>query len=166
MLNPNTEQPLAYNTFLSLEENDGCPPIPDSKVECRASVSVSKYPFQLKCMLSILILLEDISSMLLVFQHSGYNEDKLFFSSLDSVSTTSDLILRKLRDILMVISLDCTKFELLEEGKMSSSTKKQKEKLGTSNRKKKGKNRNLKKLHSAARSSELDNSLPKPAKVH
>ncbi|XP_027112980.1 uncharacterized protein [Coffea arabica] len=164
MLNPNTEQPLAYNTFLSLEENDGRPPIPDSKVECRASVSVSKYPFQLKCMLSVLILLEDISSMLLVFQHSGYNEDKLFFSSLDSVSTTSDLILRKLRDILMVISLDCTKFELLEEGKMSSSTKKQKEKLGTSNHKKKGKNRNLKKLHSAARSSELDNSLPKPAK--
>lgn len=164
LCSPQAEQPLEYHTVLSREENSVYPQVPDSKVGCRmTSVSVSKYPFQLKCMLGTLILLQDISSMLLACQHSRYDEDKLFFSSLASVSTTSDCILRKLREILMVISLDCTKFELLEEGKMSSSIKKQKEKLGTT--KKKGKNRNAKKLHCTGKSSEHNNSLVKPAKV-
>ncbi|GFQ02394.1 non-canonical poly(A) RNA polymerase papd5 [Phtheirospermum japonicum] len=91
-----------------------------------------------------------ISNMLSVAQYGEC--DKLFFSPLDSVNSISDVILRKLRELLMVISLDCTKLELLEEGSTKSRTKKLSgkpvaklsEKPVATNRKKKGKNQNKK----------------------
>jgi hypothetical protein len=49
----------------------------------------------------------------------------------------------------MVISLDCTKHELLEEEHDKSSSGKPKEKLGLSNRKKKGRTRNNKRQNPA-----------------
>ncbi|KAK6120720.1 hypothetical protein DH2020_045536 [Rehmannia glutinosa] len=64
--------------------------------------------------------------------------------SLDCVNSISDIILRKLRELLMVVSLDCTKFELLGEGNMNPLTKKLNDKHVATNRKKKGKNRNRK----------------------
>ncbi|XP_045828053.1 uncharacterized protein LOC123920018 isoform X3 [Trifolium pratense] len=81
--------------------------------------------------------------------NSEYDIGTLFFSSLVSVSTISDCILRKLRGFLMVISLDCTKHELLEEEHDKSSSGKPKEKLGPSNRKKKGRTRNNKRQNPA-----------------
>ncbi|KAL2477973.1 Nucleotidyltransferase family protein [Forsythia ovata] len=88
-----------------------------------------------------LYILQVISAMLLASQRCVYNQEKLFFSSLDSANSISDNILRKLRELLMVISLDCTRIELLEEGNWISPNK-SKEKPVSSNHKKKGKKRN------------------------
>lgn len=111
-----------------------------------------------------LYILQVISTLLCAAQFGGYKKEKLFFSSLDCVKCISDIVLRKMRDLLMVISLDCTKFELLGEESMDSCTKKLNEKHHVSNRKKKGKNHN-KKSNSVPRPCQ-DNSKPiMPAKV-
>ncbi|KAL3537010.1 hypothetical protein ACH5RR_000376 [Cinchona calisaya] len=137
----------------------------DAKVGCSVtSIPVSEDHLPMNCMFSILFLLQEISSTFLACQHSGCDNEKIFFSSLASVNTTSDCILRTLREILMVVSLDCTKLELLQEGNVNPSTKKKNEKLGPSNHKKKGKHRNAKKLHPVSRSSEYENSLVKSSK--
>jgi len=65
---------------------------------------------------SSLLVLKDIIMIILSCQNSGYDTGKLLFSTLGSVCTISDCILRKLRGFLMVVSLDCTKLELLGEG--------------------------------------------------
>ncbi|XP_075094308.1 uncharacterized protein LOC107762184 isoform X1 [Nicotiana tabacum] len=106
-------------------------------------------------LLDCLFMLQDFSTVLLACPGTvGESPDsgKLFFSSLESVNTLSDSILRKLRGLLMIISLDCTKYELLEDENLNSLPKPNKEILGASNRKKKGKNRKVKK----------SNPLPKP----
>lgn len=91
-----------------------------------------------------LYILQVISTLLSAAQAGGYEKEKLFFSSLDCVNSISDIILRKMRELLMVISLDWTKSELLGEGSMKSLAKKQNDKHVSSNRKKKGKNHNKK----------------------
>lgn len=115
-------------------------------------VSLRKKPAALSRALHSLSVLEDISILITSSLNSEYDVETLFFSSLGSVSTISDCILRKLRGFLMVISLDCTKHELLEEFDKPSSGK-PKEKLGLSNRKKKGRTRNTKKQNPAQKSS-------------
>ncbi|XP_024637780.1 uncharacterized protein [Medicago truncatula] len=115
-------------------------------------VSLRKKPAALSRALHSLSVLQDISILLTSSLNSEYDVETLFFSSLGSVSTISDCILRKLRGFLMVISLDCTKHELLEEFDKPSSGK-PKEKLGLSNRKKKGRTRNTKKQNPAQKSS-------------
>ncbi|KAL5073291.1 hypothetical protein RYX36_012275 [Vicia faba] len=107
-------------------------------------VSSCKKPAALARAFNSLSVLQDISIMLTSSINSEYDIGTLFFSSLGSVSTISDCILRKLRGFLMVISLDCTKRELLEEEHGKSSSGKPKEKVGLSNRKKKGRTRNKK----------------------
>ncbi|CAI9103614.1 OLC1v1002131C1 [Oldenlandia corymbosa var. corymbosa] len=158
------EQPLGLKKFLPDGESILCNQGPDARNGFSRTSIAFEYPSQLKCMYSSLVLLQDAYFMLAAYQHCGYDADKMFFSSLNSISTTTDCMLRKMREILMVISLDCTKFELLDEGTTNLSTKKQKEKLAASNHKKKAKNRSAKKLHSVARSSGNDNSPVKPAK--
>ncbi|XAR63209.1 Polynucleotide adenylyltransferase [Bertholletia excelsa] len=64
----------------------------------------------------------------------------------------------------MVVSLDFTKLELLEEEKPNIPTKKSKEKLGAASRKKKGGNRNKKKSNPTPRSSRGDAHLDKSTK--
>lgn len=103
------------------------------------------------CIFNSLYILQVISTLSSDAQVGGYGKQKLFYSSLDCVNSISDIILRKLRELLMVISLDCTKFELLGEGSMNSVTKKLNEKHVATNRKKKGKNQNKK-----------SNPVPKP----
>ncbi|KAK2433071.1 Nucleotidyltransferase family protein [Trifolium repens] len=112
-------------------------------------VSVCKRPAALARVFDSLSVLQDINIMLTSCINSEYDIGTLFFSSLVSVSTISDCILRKLRGFLMVISLDCTKHELLEEEHDKSSSGKPKEKLGLSNRKKKGRTRNNKRQNPA-----------------
>ncbi|XP_062174306.1 uncharacterized protein LOC133879662 isoform X4 [Alnus glutinosa] len=92
-----------------------------------------------------LLVLKDIIMIILTCQYSEYDTGKLFFSTLGSVCTISDCILRKLRGFLMVVSLDCTKLELLGEGIEKSLPNKSKEKLSACSRRKKGRNRNMKK---------------------
>lgn len=94
---------------------------------------------------SSLLVLKDIIMIILSCQYSGSDTGKLFFSTLGSVCTISDCIFRKLRGFLMVVSLDCTKLELLGEGIEKSLPNKSKEKLGACSRRKKGRNRNMKK---------------------
>ncbi|XP_057805539.1 uncharacterized protein LOC131020624 isoform X3 [Salvia miltiorrhiza] len=91
-----------------------------------------------------LYILQVISTLLSAAQFGGYQKEKLFFSSLDCINSISDIIIRKLRELLMVISLDCTKFELLVEENTDSRTKKVNEKHVINNRKKKGKNHSKK----------------------
>ena len=65
----------------------------------------------------------------------------------------------------MVVSLDCTKLELLEEGNSNFPMKKSKEKIGAASRRKKGKTRNMKRLNPIPASSGEDAQLDKAIKV-
>ncbi|KAL3833107.1 hypothetical protein ACJIZ3_007843 [Penstemon smallii] len=124
----------------------------DSEVKSKGSrTQISENSSPLDCMLNSLYILQVVSAMLLASRNGAFDEEKLFFSSLDCVNSISDIILRKMRELLMVISLDCTKFELLGDGKKDSLTAKLNEKSGADKRKKKGKNRNKK-----------PNPIPKP----
>ncbi|PIN10757.1 hypothetical protein CDL12_16656 [Handroanthus impetiginosus] len=104
-----------------------------------------------------------ISALFSAAQFGGCHKEKLFFSSLDCVNSISDIVLRKLRELLMVISLDCTKFELLGDGSMDSLSKKVNEKHTANNRKKKGKNHN-KKSNPIPRPRQDDSKPIEPAK--
>ncbi|KAA8520481.1 hypothetical protein F0562_014737 [Nyssa sinensis] len=124
--------------------------------------SVSEKISSLSYVFNSLFVLQDILAFLLACQHNEYNQEKLFFSSLGSVSTISDCVSRKLRGLLMIISLDCTKLELLEEEKL----KKSKEKPCATSRRKKGKTHNMKRVNPVARPSGNDISLHKLPKDH
>ncbi|CAI0383254.1 unnamed protein product [Linum tenue] len=69
----------------------------------------------------------------------------VFFTTFISVSTISDCILRKLRGLFMVISLEYTKLELLEEGTSVPPQSKRKEKQSAVGQTKKGKPQTVKK---------------------
>ncbi|KAG8363403.1 hypothetical protein BUALT_Bualt19G0018700 [Buddleja alternifolia] len=122
---------------------------------------VSGDPSPLDCMFNSLYILQVVSAMFSAAQCGGYDKEKLFFSSLDCVNSISDIILRKLRDLLMVVSLDCTKFELLGGGNMNSLTKKLNEKHVTNSRKKKAKN-HKKKSNPVPRPCQGDSKLNEP----
>ncbi|XP_059599133.1 uncharacterized protein LOC100265029 [Vitis vinifera] len=113
-----------------------------------------------------LFVVQDILNIILTCQHSEYDRDKIFFSTLGSISTISDCIFRKLRGLLMVVWLDFTKLELLGEGNLKSPPNKSKEKLGTGGRKKRGRTRNMKKLNPVPRSCGDDSKSLKPLKDH
>lgn len=111
-----------------------------------------------------LYILQVISTLLSAAQFGDYQKEKLFFSSLDCINSISDIIIRNLRELLMVISLDCTKFELLGEENTDSRLKKVNEKHAGNNRKKKGNNHN-KKLNPVPIPREDDPKPTMPAKV-
>lgn len=151
------ERPLRGNTTLSDRRNFVNLRVSDARVAKQNMFHASVFGVSstFNQLLDCLFMLKDISTVLLACPHSVCNSpdsEKLFFSSLESVNTLSDCVLRKLRGLLMIISLDCTKYELLEDDSLNSSSKQNKVILGASNRKKKGKNRKLKK----------SNPLPKP----
>ncbi|XP_019463331.1 PREDICTED: uncharacterized protein LOC109362173 [Lupinus angustifolius] len=106
-------------------------------------INFIKKPAGLARAFNSLVVLQDINKIITSCLNSEYDAGKLFFSSLGSVCTISDCILRKMRGFLMVISLDCTKLELLDE-EVDKSSGKPKEKPGICNRKKKGRTRNTK----------------------
>lgn len=127
------------------------------------SGKASSYGYICKC----LCVLQNISSLLLACNRNEFANEQMFFSSLGSVNSISDCILRKLRGLLMVVSLDCTKLELLEEVNWKSPIKKSKEKPGpgVASRRKKGKTRNTKKQIAAPESACNYPELDKPPKV-
>ncbi|XP_023540334.1 uncharacterized protein LOC111800741 isoform X1 [Cucurbita pepo subsp. pepo] len=88
-----------------------------------------------------LLVLQDIVTMVSSCLHDEYYKSNLFYSTLGSICAIPDCILRKLREFLMFISLDCTKLELLGEGNSKSLPSKSTENLGASRRRKKGKSR-------------------------
>lgn len=91
-----------------------------------------------------LFVLQDVNMIIASCHDSDYDLRNLFFSSLGSVSTISDCVLRLVRGFLMVISLDYTKLELLTEELDKSSSGKPKERVSNCSRKKKGQTRNTK----------------------
>lgn len=131
----------------------------ESSLTMNLASSSSKPPTSLVCAINRLFVLQVIIAMELASHHDEFDKEKLFFSSLDSVNTVSDSILRKLRGLLMVVSLDSTKVELLEEENKKFMPNKPKEKLPATNRKKKGKNRNAKRSNPVLKNCE-DGFLP------
>lgn len=129
------------------------------------SASVSGMATSAEYICRSLSILQDISAMLLSCNHSSEHAyEELFFSSLGSVNSTSNFVFRILRGLLMVVSLDYTKLELLEEVNGKCSTKKFKEKPSATSRRKKGKTRNTKKVSSVGSSID-DPKLEKSSKV-
>ena len=134
-----------------------------SGVAC-SPASASGKTSSITCMIHGLYVLQEIITILLACQHSEFDKERVFLSSLASISTISDFIFRKLRGLLMVVSLDCTKLELLE-GNLNFPTKKSKEKIGAATRRKKGGSRNMKRLNPIPIASRDDIGLNKAAKV-
>ncbi|KGN56351.1 uncharacterized protein LOC101221970 isoform X3 [Cucumis sativus] len=98
-------------------------------------------PYLLSNIFRNLLVLQDIVTMVSSCLHDEYYKCNLFYSTLGSICAIPDCILRKLREFLMFISLDCTKFELLGEGNGKSFPSKSREQVGASSRRKKGKSR-------------------------
>ncbi|CAK7347853.1 unnamed protein product [Dovyalis caffra] len=109
--------------------------------------SLSRKDASFANMFNSLFVLQDIVSLMLPDRGSECYTSQVFFSTLGSLGTLSDCILRKLRGLVMVISLDCTRLELLGEGNLNLSFSKPSEKLGAGSRRKKGKTHNMKRLN-------------------
>ncbi|XP_021864272.2 uncharacterized protein [Spinacia oleracea] len=125
--------------------------------------SSSKPPTTLMCAVNRLFVLQVIIEMALTCPQDDFNKEKMFFSSLDSVNSIADGILRKLRGLLMVVSLDYTKFELMNEENHNIVANKSKEKQPAIQRKK-GKNRNAKKVNPSLKNCNNDFVLDKNLK--
>ncbi|KAI4354792.1 hypothetical protein L6164_003629 [Bauhinia variegata] len=148
------EQTQRYNSTSSAQRPTQIFPddVEFGKVVTR--LTFSRKPPAIARAFNSLFVLQDISMMILSCHNSEYDIGKLFFSSLGSVCTIYDCIFRKLRGFLMVVSLDCTKLELLgEQPDNKSSSGKTKEKLGNSSRKKKGRTNNSKRQNPVPKSS-------------
>lgn len=114
--------------------------------------SVSGKPFSLANACNRLLVLEEISTIILAIQHNEYEKEKLFFSILGSVHTVSDYLFRRLRGLLMLVSNDCIKLELLGDNTIGAPPKKSKEKSGAGCCKGKKKGRNLNRSNSGQKS--------------
>ncbi|XP_022757001.1 uncharacterized protein LOC111304585 isoform X4 [Durio zibethinus] len=139
------ERPMRYNYS---EKLLGATPKPLEDAGFGINITAnsrSGKPTSVTNVFSSLFVLQDIVTLVLSCHHNECDMGNVFFSALGSVSTITDSILRKLRGFLMVISLDCTKLELLGEGNFNSSSNKSKDKFSACSRKKKGKPRNIKK---------------------
>lgn len=145
ILNVGAEQTLRYNSIASSRRTIAAPSFDAEVGVTIIPATVSGIISRFSNAFNGLLVLQEILSMFLSFQQSEFNKEKLFFSTLSSVSTVSDCVLRKLRGLLMFVSLDYMRHELLGEGNLKSSQNKQKGSVGAGKRRKKGRNRNLKK---------------------
>ncbi|XP_004308471.1 PREDICTED: uncharacterized protein LOC101305610 [Fragaria vesca subsp. vesca] len=144
LLNTGMEQPLRYNHIVSMRKT-----VPKlvADTEFGSSIipaSLSGKPASLADAFNNLFVLQDIIKMISLCCNNEYDKGKFFYSTLSSISTISDFILRKLRGFLMVLLLDCTKLELLSEGNEKCLSKKTKAKPSASSRKSKGRASNMK----------------------
>lgn len=161
-----TEQPLRCSSTVprqrsiqevSAADAEFCPPRIHSPVSAKQNCWFN--------FCNCLSVLQEISLMMVAWQHNEYENEKLFFSTLGSVHTISDCILRKFRGLLMVVSSDCIKLDLLEGEDIMSSGNKSTGKLGVGNRKGKGKSRNLRKLSPKPKSRGATSAQEKPHEV-
>ncbi|KAL9669630.1 hypothetical protein QQ045_007177 [Rhodiola kirilowii] len=88
-----------------------------------------------------LLLLQDIHT---VSRCCDFDKEKLYFSKFESVNSSLDSIFRKVRGLLMAISLQSTRLELLDEGNTEFRPIKCKVKSVPGNRRKKGRPRDVK----------------------
>lgn len=127
-------------------------------------IDLTGKPSSLANMLNGLFILQNISAVLLTCQHSEFDQENVLFSSLASITSMSDCLYRKMRGLLMAMSLDCTKLELFEEENSKIPTKKGKEKVSGPGRKKKGGNRKGKRSNPVLKSFEDDSQIDTPSK--
>ncbi|KAE8697523.1 Nucleotidyltransferase family protein isoform 4 [Hibiscus syriacus] len=138
------ERPLRYTNYGEKLLGTTLNPLEDAEFGITITAnSRSGKPISLTNVFSSLFVLQDIITVVLSC-HRHCDVEKVFFRTLGSVSCIIDSIFIKLRGFLMVISLDCTKLELLGEGNFNSLSDKSKGRLSASSRKKKGKSRNTK----------------------
>ncbi|XP_057498206.1 uncharacterized protein LOC130782800 isoform X1 [Actinidia eriantha] len=162
-----TDRSLRFNCTMSSQRTISTLPGTDREIgPAMKPVLVSGKPSSFAHMFYGLFVLQEILTILLACPHNELDKERVLFSSLPFVSTISDCIFRKLRGLLMVVSLDCTKLELLDEGNSNFPTKKSKEKVGAASRRKKGKTRNMKRLNPIPASSGEDAQLDKAIKGH
>ncbi|XP_062091560.1 uncharacterized protein LOC133797618 isoform X2 [Humulus lupulus] len=149
LFNTGAERPMRYK-YSTVNTRKTIPALA-ADVEFGSNVvpaSLSGKPASLSNAFNSLFVLLDIVTMTAALcQGSEYDKGKLFFSTMSSICTISDFILRKVRGFLMVISLDCTKLELITEENVKSSPIKSKGKVGACSNKKKGRTRSTKKLN-------------------
>ncbi|CAN6460803.1 unnamed protein product [Victoria cruziana] len=86
--------------------------------------STSQLPSRLASIFSGLFLLQEISDSLLDRQHHEVEMEKIFFSSLSSIHTLADNVLRRIREFILRLSSDFVKFELLEDKNVKPQTNK------------------------------------------
>ncbi|XP_042503580.1 uncharacterized protein LOC122080793 isoform X3 [Macadamia integrifolia] len=145
--------------------------LPNFRMDAEFCLAVLPAPISGKCtpftnVFNGLLVLREMSAMILECKHNEYEKDKLFFSTLGSVHSISDCILRKVRDLLMGISSDCIKLELLGEENMKSQMNKSEQKPGVGNRRGKGRVRNQKRQNLGGKSSKASFAIEKSAEVH
>ncbi|KAB2002738.1 hypothetical protein ES319_D11G086300v1 [Gossypium barbadense] len=158
------ERPMRYTNYGEKKLGTTRKPLEDAEFGMTVSAnSHSGKPTSLTNAFSSLFVLRDIVTVVLSCHHHC-DVGKVFFSSLSSVSSIIDSILRKLRGYLMFISLDCTKLELLGEGNFNSSSDKSKDKFSASSRKKKVKSRNIKNQNPVLKMEMDDHPPQKPLK--
>ncbi|KAF5470038.1 hypothetical protein F2P56_010588 [Juglans regia] len=166
LLSAGVEHPERYNHAVTMQKT-----IPSVTAEAELGSIVTpatllgKHTSLANAFNSILVL-QDIIMIIFSCHSSVYDKGKVFFSTLGSVCTISDCIFRKLRGFLMVVSLDCTKLELLGEEIKKSSPNKSNEKLGAVSRRKKARTRNMKKDVNCAIAHEQKVDLMEPKKIH
>ncbi|KAF9613740.1 hypothetical protein IFM89_010250 [Coptis chinensis] len=127
---------------------------------------ISGRPVSLSNIFTSLFVLQDICAMIFEFQQSGHDRDNLFYSTLASLHTTSDYILRRFRGRLMVVSSDCIKHELLAGENVTSPLSKSKDKLCVGSRRGRGRSRNPKKLNSVQKSSGVNHAMENSCEDH
>uniref|UniRef100_A0A7N0ZQR2 Polymerase nucleotidyl transferase domain-containing protein n=1 Tax=Kalanchoe fedtschenkoi TaxID=63787 RepID=A0A7N0ZQR2_KALFE len=106
---------------------------------CMASTSSRSTSFE--NVVKGLLLLQDIYT---VSRCCDSDKERLYFSKFDSVNSSLDCIFRKIRGLLMAISLQSTKLELLDEGNTDIHPSKLKVRSVPGNRRKKGRPRDVK----------------------
>lgn len=165
LFNTGVEQPLRYNHNVSRRTTVPKLVADTEFGSSNLPASLSGKPASLAAAFNNLFVLQDLVTMISLCRDSEYDKGKLFYSTLSSISTISDFLLRKVRGFLMVILLDCTKMELLAEGNEKSLPKKSKTKPSSCNRKSKGKARNMKRSNPVPKSCADDVLCEKSLKV-
>ncbi|WOK92760.1 hypothetical protein Cni_G01451 [Canna indica] len=122
-------------------------------------------PRNLAKYLNCLTVLQDMSS-LVTYHLSEHVNEAILFSTLPSAETISDLILRKLQGVLMVIYTNYINVELLGDAKSKTIPNKSQEKSNTSSLKGKKKSRGTGKLGSTPKATIVDCRSCKPSEVH
>ncbi|XP_050204087.1 uncharacterized protein LOC126654076 isoform X2 [Mercurialis annua] len=135
-------------------------------IKCGSMSGSSRKAASLENLFNCLFVVRDIVSLILPGEHRARDVSKIFFSTLSSVNSISDCVLRKIRALVMVISLEFTRLDLLEEGDMKHLTNKQKEKPSTGSRRKKGKTTKMKRSNPDLQTVANKSSVNKPLKIH
>lgn len=165
----NVEAGLLWNCGLIASEGRSKMPFSRSISNRWDNISCSGRPHHLVKLLNRLLVVQEISSIILAIQLNKVEKETLFFSRLGSALTISDCIMRKLRGLIMAVSIDYISRELFGDEKSKSILDKVEEKkpggAGHKGKKKKKKHCNLNLTNSVPNSSRVISTLPESTTV-